>query len=91
MKISVLFFGAEAIIYLLLYNLYDFAFKQLHDFKREYNLHESSYFSISIPERWKFIIEENFENATNLIINDYHLVKGSRVITLDRLTSTEIY
>ena len=90
-KISVLFFGAEAIIYLLLYNLYDFTFKQWHDFKREYNLHESSYFSISIPEWWKFIIEENFENATNLIINDHHLVKGSRVITLDRLTSTGIY
>ena len=26
-----------------------------------------------------------------LIIHDHHLVKGSRVITLDKLTSTEIY
>ena len=28
---------------------------------------------------------------TSLIIHDHHLVKGSRVITLDQLTSTEIY
>ena len=26
-----------------------------------------------------------------LIIHDHHLIKGSRVITLDKLTSTEIY
>ena len=45
----------------------------------------------SIPERWKFIIKENYENATNLIIHDHRLIKGSRVITLSRLASTEIY
>ena len=45
----------------------------------------------SIPERWKFIIKENYENATNLIIHDHRLIKGSRVITLNILTSTEIY
>ena len=39
----------------------------------------------SVPERW------NYENATNFIIHDHHLIKGSRVITLDELiTSTEI-
>ena len=37
------------------------------------------------------MIKENYENATNLIIHDHHLVKGSRVITIDKLTSTEIY
>ena len=30
------------------------------------------------------------ENATNLIINDHYLIKSSRVLTLDKLTSTEI-
>ena len=45
----------------------------------------------SIPQRWKIIIKEKYENATNLIIHYHHLVKGSRVITLDKLTSTEIY
>ena len=45
----------------------------------------------SIPERWNFIIKENFENATDLIIHDQHLVQSSRGIILDKLTSTEIY
>ena len=70
--------------------------KQWHEFKREHNLHESFYFQWlqlidSIPQRWKIIIKENYENAINLIIHDHHLVKGSRVITLDKLTSTGIY
>ena len=41
--------------------------------------------------RWKIIVKEYYENAINLIIHDHHLVKGSRVITLDKLTSNEIY
>ena len=45
----------------------------------------------SIPKKWKFIIKENKEIAANLIAHDHHLIKGSRVITLDKLTSTEIY
>ena len=43
------------------------------------------------PERWKFIIKQNYENVTDLIIHDHPLIKGSRVITLDKLTSLEIY
>ena len=63
---------------------------------KTFNLHENSYLKWlqlvdSIPERWKFIIRENCENASNLIIDDHHLIEGSRVITLDKLTSTEIY
>ena len=66
--------------------------KKWHEFKREYNLYEASYFKWlqlvdSIPEKWKFIIKENYENATSLIIYDNHLNKGSRV----KLTSNEIY
>ena len=34
---------------------------------------------------------ENYENGTKLIIHEYHLIKGSRVIPLHKLTSTEIY
>ena len=33
----------------------------------------------------------NYENATNLIIHHDHLIKGSRVMTLDKQTSTKIY
>ena len=35
--------------------------------------------------------KKNNEVAANLITDDHHLIKGSRVITLDKLTSTEIY
>ena len=74
----------------------DCSIKKWHEFKEEYNLHLSSYFqwlqSIdSILEKWKFFIKENYKNAINLIIHVHHLIKGSRVITLDKLTSTGIY
>ena len=44
--------------------------KQWHEFKREQNLDENFYFQglqliDSIPQRWKIIIKENCENATN--------------------------
>ena len=62
-----------------------------YDFKKKYNLHESPYFQWlqlieSIPERSKFMIKKNYENANDLIIHDNHLIKSSRVIFLDRLT-----
>ena len=43
----------------------------------------------SIPEKWKFIIKKSV--AANLITHDHHLIKGARVISLEKLTSTEIY
>ena len=45
----------------------------------------------SIPEKWKFIIKKNYENAANLITYYHHLIKPSRAVTLDKLTSTKIY
>ena len=39
----------------------------------------------------EFFCHRNYENATNLIIHDHHLIKVSRVITLVELRSTEIY
>ena len=70
--------------------------KKWHKFKGEYNLHQNSYFqwvqlTDSIPEKWKFIIKKNNEVAANLITHDHHLTKGSRVITLEKLTLTKIY
>lgn len=35
--------------------------------------------------------KKNYENATYLIIHDYQLIKGLRVISLDKPASTEIY
>ena len=44
-----------------------------------------------IREKWKFINKKNNENVANLITHDHHLIKGSRVILVDKLTSTKIY
>ena len=74
----------------------DGSIKYCNQLMKERNLHESFCFQWlplidSIPQRWKIIIKENYGNATNLIIHDHPLDKGSRLITLDRLTSTELY
>ena len=89
-------FSEKNIKYVLQLFIDNGSIKQWHEFKREHNLHESFYFHWlqlidSIPERCKFIIKENYEDATNLIIHDNNLVKDSRVITLDKLTLSEIY
>ena len=59
--------------------------KKWNEFKGEYNLHEIYYQWLqlidSIPKRWKLIIKKTCENATNLIIHDYQLMTGLRVIT----------
>ena len=44
----------------------------------------------SITEKWKFISKKPNEIGANPITHDYHLIKGSRVITLDKLISTKI-
>ena len=46
---------------------------------------------VPLLETQNLLIRWPNENATNLIIHDHHLVKGSRVTALDKLTSTEIY
>ena len=35
-------------------------------------------------QRRKINIQENYENPINIIFHDHHLVKSSRVITLDK-------
>ena len=61
----------------------------------EHQRHENSYFQwlrliSAIAEGWKFIIKETHESTTNLIIHDHHVIKGSRILTLNKLSSTEI-
>ena len=74
----------------------DGSIKTWYELKTEHELHENSYFQwlqliSAIPEGRKFMIKENHESTTNLIIHDHHVIKDSRVLTLDKLTSTEIY
>ena len=35
--------------------------------------------------------KKNYENSTNLITHDHHLIKESRVLTLDKQKSSETY
>ena len=53
------------------------------------NKHQNSYFQWVhlidfAPEKWKY------ENTANLITLDHHLIKGSRVMTSDILTSNKM-
>ena len=74
----------------------DGSIKTWHELKTEHELHENSYFQWlqqikAIPEGWKSIIKGTHESTTNLIIHDHHVIKGSRILTLDKLSSTKIY
>ena len=70
--------------------------KTWYELKTEHKLHKNSYFQwlqpiSAIPEGRKFMVKENHESKTNLIIHDHHVIKDSTVLTLDKLTSTGIY
>ena len=72
----------------------DGSIKKWHELKTEHELHENSSFQwlqliSAIPEGWKFIIKETHQSATNLIIDDHHVIKGSRILMLDKLSSAE--
>ena len=43
----------------------------------------------SILEKWK--LKQSSSDAENLIIHDDHLIKGSRILILKKLTSKELY
>ena len=50
----------------------------------------TNYMKILIPG-WQLITKKPYKTAPNLIIHDHHVSKDTRVFTLDKLTSTEIY
>ena len=62
----------------------------------KYHLNNNSYFQWmqlinSIPEKWKLTIKQSSSDAKNLIIHGHHLIKGSRILILEKLTSKELY
>ena len=64
--------------------------------KQEYHLNNISYFQwlqlINLnPEKCKLTIKQNSSDAKNLIIHGHHLIKGSRILILEKLTSKELY
>ena len=40
---------------------------------------------------WKTNTEQNLGNVRNLLIQDHHLIKGARILTLEKLSSEELY
>ena len=45
----------------------------------------------SVTEKWKLTIKQSSSDAKNLIIHGHHLIKGSRILILEKLTSKELY
>ena len=70
--------------------------KAWHFPKQEYHLNNKNYFQWlqlinSIPENWKIAIKQSSSDAKNLIIHGHYLIKGSRILILEKLTSKELY
>ena len=42
-------------------------------------------------QMWKTNTEQNLGNVRNLLIQDHHLIKGVRILTLEKLSSEELY
>ena len=64
--------------------------------KNEYHLDNKLYFQcmyvMQIPLIWKQKINNSEKNVgKNDVIQDHHLIRNTRVITLDKLTAREIY
>ena len=45
----------------------------------------------AIPEMWKKCIKQTSENTSLLVVKDHHLLRGSRIIILEKLNSKELY
>ena len=84
---------------ILCYNIYiqiDEGDVHLSRFSQEYHLSNTSYFQWlqlinSIPEKWKLTIKQSKSDVKNLIIHGHHLIKGSRILILEKLTSKDLY
>ena len=67
-----------------------------HDLRLEYNLTNETCFQWlqlkhAIPHKWKTNIKQNPGNISNLLIQDCHLTEGAPVLTLEKLSSKELY
>ena len=45
----------------------------------------------AIPEMWKKCIKQISENTSLLVVKDHYLVRGLRIIILEKLSSKELY
>ena len=64
--------------------------------KQQYHLNNNSYFQWlylvnPIPEKWKLTIKQKSIDVKNIIIHGQHLIKVSRILILEKITSKELY
>ena len=67
-----------------------------HLLKQEYRLNNNGHFQWlqlinSIPDKWILTNKQSSSDAKNLIIHGHYLIKGSRILILEKLTSKELY
>ena len=67
-----------------------------HLLKQEYHLNNNGHFQWlqlinSIPDKWILTIKQSSSDAKNLITHGHYLIKGSRILILEKLTSKELY
>ena len=70
--------------------------KAWHLLKQEYHLNNNIYFQWlllinSVPEKWKLAITQSSSDTKNLIIHGHHLIRGSGILILEKLTSKGLY
>ena len=66
--------------------------KSWKDLKIEDNLTNETYFQWlqlkhAIPHKWKTTVKQNPGSVGDLLIHDHHLIKGVRILTLEKLSS----
>ena len=69
--------------------------KPWNDLKTECSLTNETYFKWlqlkhAIPLKWKTIIKQNPGNVSDRLIHDHHLIKGARILILEKLSSKEL-
>ena len=72
-------------------------FKTWERIKNEYNLDDQLYFQWlqiinAIPRKWKELLRKNTSsNVNNLFLQNHHIIKNFRTLTLEKLSSKELY
>ena len=90
------FFSAKNISFVTqLFNT-DGSVKTLNIFKTEFALQNKDQFCWiqlvnAIPEIWKKCNKQTSKNTGLLVVKDHHLLRGSRVIILEKLSSKKLY
>ena len=71
-------------------------FKSWHTLKTKYNLNSKFYFqwlqlTDAAPKTWKNIIQNNINNNGSLTVKDHHIIRRTRIISINKLTARELY